>query len=569
MNCLLEDREGNLWLGSNVSGLMRLRRPLVTMLNAPAAWLNTSSGPIIEDQQGAIWIGTQSRLVRFWEGVLTAYLPPDLRPWKTAGFQIGALHQTRAGALWAASVNLHRYQDGKFHEYPAPGNEGYSALLEDQQGRLWVGTTKGLGRFADGQMTYLTQRDGLVHDNITTLYADSHGALWIGTIAGVSCYAQGHFTNYTARDGLTGNVVRDIYEDRAGAIWFCTYGGGLNRLWQGRITAVTTKQGLQENFLSRLLADEQDNFWLLGNLGIMRVNRQALNEVANGQRSKVFCAVYNHADGMQPNEGNGGHQPAGVRARDGRLWFSTIRGVAVLDPRLLDFTPPPVQIERLVLDGVERDPRQPLTIQPGQNNLEIHYTGLSLGKPELVQFSYQLSDQQENWLEVGTRRTAYFSQLQPGTYRFNVKALSPDGVWSVQPASLNIVVKPRFWQTWWFRLLVLAGLGGLVVLAYRQRIAWYQRQAARQENFTRELINSQERDRQRIASELHDGLGQSLVIIKRRALQSLETRDDHVTMVEQMQEIVEATTAALDEMREVVFALRPQQLDRLGLNGAV
>ena len=229
----------------------------------------------------------------------------------------------------------------------------------------------------------------------------------------------------------------------------------------------------------------------------------------------------------------------------------------MVDPRLGKASPPFVHIERLVLDGTAQELGKSLEVLPGQGYLENHYTGLSLGKPEQVRFSYQMSGQQQTWQDVGTRRTIYFPQLPPGTYRFSVRALSPDGVWSEQAAAVNIVVKPHFWQTSWYQLLVLGGLAGGLALAYRQREAWYQRRAARQEAFARELINSQERERQRIAGELHDGLGQSLAIIKQRALQSPTRPDDNELLVEQLQEIAKASTEALNEMRQAVFDLRP------------
>lgn len=174
---------------------------------------------------------------------------------------------------------------------------------------------------------------------------------------------------------------------------------------------------------------------------------------------------------MQPSEGQGGHQLAGWRARDGRFYFPSVRGVAMVDPRLGKASPPFVHIERLVLDGTAQELGQSLEVLPGQGYLENHYTGLSLGKPEQVRFSYQMSGQQQTWQDVGTRRTIYFPQLPPGTYRFSVRALSPDGVWGEQAAAVNIVVKPHFWQTSWYQLLVLGGLAGGLALAYRQREA--------------------------------------------------------------------------------------------------
>jgi signal transduction histidine kinase/ligand-binding sensor domain-containing protein len=572
---LLEDREGNIWLGTIGEGLLRLRRRRVTMLNSARGLLDDNVSPILQDAGGAIWIGTQRGLYRSSAGVVTTHLTPapsqDSRasqvdvPWR-----VDALYEDRAGALWIGRAKkLAQYRDGRFTEYRLPELGVISAIMEDRQQRLWLGAWKGLVLFQDGQRRVYSQSDGLINNDVRFIFEDRAGALWLGTPTGLSRFVDGVFTNFTTAQGLSNNYVRAIHEDQDGALWLGTYGGGLNRLRDGRISHITTKQGLFDDFVSRILVGDDDTFWLLGNRGIFQVSRRALDEVADGRRPTVTCVVYDKADGMDPSEGNGGFQPAGWRARDGRLWFPTIRGVAIVDPSLASPLPPPVVIERVLLDGAELDARQPIEIPPGKGNLEIHYTGLSLGKAEHVQFNYQLSGLNEQWVDVGRRRTAYFPQLQPGRYTFSVKALSPDGVWSARAASLAFVVRPPFWRTAWFLSLVVTCLVGLALLGYRQRVAQLRRRVAQQESFAQQLIASKESERKRIAAELHDGLGQSLVIIKRRALLCLDAPDDHERALEQAQEIAEASTHALDEVKEIIFDLRPQQLDRLGLTGAI
>jgi signal transduction histidine kinase/ligand-binding sensor domain-containing protein len=569
VNSLFEDREGNIWLGSTGDGLFRLRPRAVTMLNAAKGLPDTGGNSVLEDAQGALWIGTGNGLCRVVAGRVTTYFTPAARKLR-GGYKIGALYEGRGGALWFGIGNaVVRYANERFTEYPLLDMDLISAIVEDRRGQMWLGSLYGLIRFTDGLHTVFTQRDGLVNNDVKFIFEDRAGALWLGTPGGASRFHNGVFTNYTTDDGLSNNYVRAIHEDQDGTLWFGTYGGGLNRLRGGRITHITTKHGLFDDFVSRLIVGDNDTFWLLGNRGIFQVSRRALNEVADGQRPTVTCVVYDKADGMEPSEGNGGFQPAGWRARDGRFLFPTIRGVAVVDPTLASPLAPPVFIERVMLDGAELDFRRPLEIPPGKNNLEIHYTALSLGKSEQVQFSFRLSGLNEEWVDVGRRRTAYFPQLQPGRYRFSVKAFSPDGVWSEREASLVFVVRPAFWQTVWFRSLAVMCLAGLVLLGYRQRVTQLRRRVARQEVFARELIASQERERQRIAAELHDGLSQSLVIIKRRALLCLDAPANHDHILEQVQEIAEASTQALDEVKEVIFDLRPQQLDRLGLTGAI
>lgn len=583
VHSLLEDREGNIWLGTIGDGLIRLRRRRVTMLNSDSGLPNNNVSAILQDAGGAAWIGSGQGLCRLSAGVVTTYLTANPVQYQRAlqvdtPWRVDALYEDRAGALWiGGSKRLARYRDGRFTEYKLPQVGVISAILEDRQQQLWLGTWKGLARFQDGQVRIYRQSDGLINNDVKFIFEDHAGALWLGTPTGLSRFADGVFTNFTTAEGLSNNYVRAIHEDQDGTLWLGTYGGGLNRLRvaatarasDARITHITTKQGLFDDFVSRLLPGDNDTFWLLGNRGVFQVSRRALNEVADGQRLTVTCAAYDKADGMDPSEGNGGFQPAGWRMRDGRLWFPTIRGVAIVDPSLASPLPAPVIIERVLLDGAELDFSKPIEIPPGKGNLEIQYTGLNLGKPEQVQFSFQLSGLNEKWVDVGRRRTAYFPQLQPGHYRFSVKALSPDGVWSESVARLDFVVRPPFWLTAWFLSLAAICLIGLALLGYRQRVTQLRRRVAQQEAFARELITSQERERKRIAAELHDGLGQSLVIIKRRTLLSLEAPADHERALEQMREISEAAMHALDEVREIIFDLRPQQLDRLGLTGAI
>jgi len=568
VHSLLEDREGNVWLGTIGKGLIRVQRRRVTNFTAADGLPGGGGGPILEGSHGDIWIGMPDGLCHLSGGRMTNYFVRGATGGEK-GWMISALHLNQAGDLWIGKdKGIARYRDGQFTDYPLQEIREVSAMLEDRQGCLWLGTRDGLAQFRDGKVTMYSQRDGLVNNDVKFILEDRAGALWLGTPGGLSRFQNGVFTNYTTAEGLSNNYVRAIYEDRDGALWLGTYGGGLNRLQNGRFTQITAKDGLFDDFVSRILIDGNDDFWMLGNRGVFRVSRRVLDDFVAGKSRTITNTVYNGADGMEPSEGNGGFQPAGWRMRDGRFWFPTIGGVAIVDPSQVNLIPPPVVIERVLLNGEELDFRHGVEVLPGKENLEVHYTGLSLGKPELVQFSFKLSGLQE-WVDVGQRRAAYFSHLQPGRYTFSVKALSPDGIWSDREATLEFIVRPPFWRTAWFLSLAVMGLAGLVLLGYHQRVAYFRRRNAQQEAFARRLIDSQERERQRIAAELHDGLSQSLVIIKNRALSSLSNPNDTERAMEQLYEIAEASTQAIDEVKEVIHDLRPTQLDRLGLVKAI
>src|SRR5687767_4549871 len=211
---------------------------------------------------------------------------------------------------------------------------------------------------------------------------------------------------------------------------------------------------------------------------------------AAGRLQKITSVPYNKRDGMINSECNGGMQPAGIRARDGRIWFPTQQGVAVINPAAmpLNTQPPPVVIESLLIDTQPVEMKSTVQLKPGQASLEIHYSGLSFINPELVRFKYRLGGLDADWVDVGTRRIAYYSHLPPGKYRFTVIAANRDGVWNEQGASIDVVVLPPFWRTWWFLILAVVVLGGLTFAFFRRRIVLLQRARATQEAFSQQLI---------------------------------------------------------------------------------
>jgi signal transduction histidine kinase len=226
-----------------------------------------------------------------------------------------------------------------------------------------------------------------------------------------------------------------------------------------------------------------------------------------------------------------------------------------------------VVIEDFILDDQPVAFRETVRVEPGQENFEIHYTGLSFITPEQVTFRYKLEGLDKEWIEAGARRAAYYRYVPPGEYTFTVIAANRDGVWNTQGASVRIVVNPPFWRTWWFISLGVAGIAGLMVLGYQLRISQLKRAQAAQEAFSRQLIESQESDRKRIAAELHDSLGQSLAIIKNHALFGGAQGDEKAK--EQFDRISAQSAQAIDEVKEIAYNLRPYLLDRLGLTKAI
>ncbi|HMZ21312.1 MAG TPA: triple tyrosine motif-containing protein, partial [Blastocatellia bacterium] len=372
------------------------------------------------------------------------------------------------------------------------------------------------------------------------------------------------------KDGLGNERVWAIHEDGDGVFWLGSFDGGLSRFKDGHFTNYTTTQGLYNNGVFQILEDERGFFWMSCFRGLYRVGKRQLNDYADGKISAIVCTAFGKADGMLSSDCNGGRQPSGVKTADGRLWFTTLRGVAVVntDQIMNNSLPPPVLIENATLDRASANLTAgistSLSIAPGQANLEITYTALSFIKSDQIRFKYRLFGQDPDWVEAGTQRKATYSYLRPGSYTFKVIAANSDGVWNTEGAQLLITVLPAFYQTWWFRSLMVLTVAGIIGLIFKRRLDHANHARRAQEEFAQRLIDSQEAERKRIATELHDGLGQSLLVIKNRALLGSATSTEAAAQ-EQFTEITETVGDALGEVRAIAYNLRPLHLERLGL----
>ena len=569
---IFEDREGSLWLGTDNHGLVHVRREAVRVFSEPEGLSGSNVYPIAEDAEGGVWAGT-------WDGGLSRYFNGRFKSFHDEpSFPKGlitALHQDRAGRLWVGLYfGIGRIEGGKFVNVSAElglQNQSVFVIHEDRTGALWIGARTGLFKYAAGNVTHYTSADGLAGNDVKDIIEDAHGNFWIATYGGLSRLNEGRFVSFTTRDGLASNSVRTLYEDHEGTLWIGTYDGGLSRLKDGKFVNYRTADGLFSNGVFRILEDDRGNFWMSCNRGIFRVSREQLQEFAAGTIRQLTCVPYGRQDGLTHPECNGGQQPAGIKARDGKLWFPTQGGVAVIDPNEVRANPyaPPVVIENAILDHSPVQPGPALRIRPGQENLEISYTGLSFINSDHVTFRYRMEGLDADWVGAGTRRVAYYAHLPPGEYTFKVIAANADGVWNTTGATFHIVVVPPFWRTWYFLTLVSLSVVGLAYLFYSQRLARVQKAHAAQRAFSQQLIELQEGERKRIAAGLHDSLGQNLLIIKNRALLGLQTPEGDGVARAQLEQISAVSSQALDEVREIAYDLHPYQMDRLGLTKAI
>jgi signal transduction histidine kinase len=330
-------------------------------------------------------------------------------------------------------------------------------------------------------------------------------------------------------------------------------------------------QGLFDNGVFHISEDRHGNFWISCNRGIYRVSRQELNDFADGKISRVNSIAYGKRDGMRNIECNGGREPAGIVTRDGKFWFPTQEGIAVVDPEAVHVNPqaPPVLIESITLERNPIDFQNGITIQPGQRGLEISYTGLSFVKADQTKFKYKLEGLDSDWIDAGTRRVAYFPYLPPGSYTFQVIAANSDGIWNLVGATVNVSVRAPFWRRSWFWLICSIAVIGIAAIVIRSRLVQLKRKQLEREAFSRRLIDSQEAERKRLAGELHDSLAQVLIIVKNWALIGLNSLTEDNPAREHLTEISENASLAIEEVREISRNLRPRQLETLGLTTTI
>ncbi|RMG56597.1 MAG: hypothetical protein D6723_00025 [Acidobacteria bacterium] len=468
-----EDREGSLWIGTYGGGLNRLKDGNVTPYTTNEGLSHNHVYTVYEDGAGNLWIGTNGGgLNRLKDGVFTHYTTRD----GLSNNIVRSIYGDRHGNLWIGTYDgLNRLRDGVFTHYVPQGlwsNRLVRSIYEDREGNLWVMTMgDGLSRFERGKFTYYHREKALSY-LYPAILEGQDGHLWIGSRDGLFQLKDDDVVHYTAKDGLSHSYVVSLYEDDEGVLWIGTYGGGLNRFKDGTFTRYGVKEGLPDEVVYAILEDDKENLWMSGNRGIFCVSKGELNDLAEGRIAFISCRVFGKADGMKSIECSGAHQPAAWKARDGRLWFPTTKGVVVIDPEHLrtNEIPPPVHIEQVLVDHRVIDLGEGAEIPPGKGDLEFHYTALSFLDPRRVRFKYQLEGYDGNWMDAGTRRVAYYTNLPPGRYRFRVIACNNDGVWNEAGAAVEFYLEPHFYQANWFYALSALTLGLIGLGLYYLRI---------------------------------------------------------------------------------------------------
>lgn len=479
---LLYDREGSLWVGTNGSGLLQLRPREARLFTSRHGLPGMGTQVILGDAQGQLWIsagGQCAGLVkRTPQG---SFEPVALTPPPTQSC-VTAAAVAQQGGLWLGSQKTlyHLSPQGLPQEQPRPPESWSSdilALLQTQEGDLWLGTRRdGLWR-RSGQGPWARVRDpeSALGRRVTSLVEAPDGAIWVGTDRGVGRITPESFLVWDQRRGIPPVPIRDIHVDPRGVAWLASYGAGLLRLEGERITHYTTQQGLLDNSLSRILVDEpRQQLWFNSNRGVFRVQREVLEEFAQGHAPEIQSVGY------ESGEGNGGGQPAGWRDAQGVLWMPTIHGMVRIDPSEVsqNTAPPSTRVVQIEVNSqvAARPALGPLVVPPGRRDLRLRYTALTLLRPEQLRYRYRLEGYDHDWHEVGSSREAIYTNLPPGRYRFEVRASNSDGVWSDAGDRVELTLQAAWHERWWFPRALLVLLALLAWGGHRLRLRALQRQ---------------------------------------------------------------------------------------------
>lgn len=475
-----EDREGNLWVGTNGDGLLQLRPRLIRTITMRDGLPGDDVVALLRDPQDGVWIGGFDVGIGVWqEGRYRGI--PGLDPRVN---NVYAMTLASDGTLWLGTreSRLLSWKDGRLASSEYLPGEGSRVLFSDKSGALWVGSRRdGVFERQPGRTNHYGPAQGLSHGFVTALAQDREGSIWVGTKQGLNRIARGTIRRFGRGDGLPTDCIHTLYLDAEGLLWVGTAGGGLCLRQGERFHAVSAAQGLPNDVVAQLLEDDRGNLWIGSNAGLFRVSRRQAIDCALGKTTQLQCQRFGRHEGVPNPEFAGSFQPSACRTKDGQLWFSTVGGIVVVDPGQLttNSLPPVVLIGGVVADSVSvpllRDAEPgPLraAIPAGAFRIQVDYTGLSFAAPENVRFQFQMEGLDEHWIEAGARRTAYFNRLAPGDYTFIVRACNNDGVWTEADARLALHVQPWWWQTVWFRLGSVLGLiaGGIAVFLKVHRL---------------------------------------------------------------------------------------------------
>jgi len=562
---VFSDHECILWAGYHRGGLIEVRPSTFHTVGRREGLRDTMVTSVAEDTAGGIWIGTAGGSVARWaDGVCSNYtLLPGGRFCQDVVVATGP-----DGRVWIGTGGngLQVWDRGQFRSVLSPdqiSTDGVRQLLVAKDGGVWFANFSGLYRLSGAKLEPVFTPYGTAQV-VAALKEGPDGSLWIGTIGGMLRHWQGgKFTDYQSRDNVLSSRFCALWPEADGTVWIGTMTGGLLRFKDGLFTRFTKEDGLADNSISHILADEQGNLWLGCHVGVMCIAKQSLAPRPS-RTALVPCRLFGRSDGLPTVALTLEFQPSCEKTHDGKLWFGTPKGASWVDP--YDVRPPepapPVLVESVRADNQLREFSSPgsatalpeLTVEPGVNNLEVRFTSPVFTSPETMRFKYRLDQLDADWVDVGGQRNVTFTHLSAGEYTFNVLAGNSDGRWSQPPAAFRITVQPHYWERTAFRVaLMFALLGGVALLVRRVTQQRLRRKL--------EVLRQQQqidRERARIAQDLHDDLGAGLTEIRLTSAMSANPNLAEYESREYAREVSARAAELVQRMDEIVWAVNPR-----------
>lgn len=597
---MLGDRDGNLWVGTDSRGLLRVNGEGVASLDEPAGVTSAATRQavtaIFEDREGSLWTGSAGGLERLRDSPFVSYSAPEGLP--TDGSNpVFVDAETRmwfppvTGGLWwvkngehgrVAQAGLERdvvysiagkgpeiwvgrerggltrlvWQDGpdaaSFHATTYTRANGLAqdsvySVYESRDGTVWAGTLSGgVSRLKDGKFTTYTITQGLASNTVASILETSDGTMWFATPNGLSALTKDRWISYAPRDGLPSENVNCLFEDSTGVLWVGTAAGLVFRGSGGFQPLIGVPEALREQIFG-LAEDRYGSLWISTSNHVLRVNRDKL---MRGSLAAQDIREFGIADGLRGVEGVK-RDPSVVADPLGRIWFSMNRGISVVDPARLNRNdyPVTVQIQSVAADNIPIDLNSSIRIPPGRQRVVLDFVGLNLSVPDRVRYRFKLDGFDRGWNGPVERREAIYTNLDPGSYRFHVMASSTDGLWNSDEATLAFEMMPAFWQTWWLRACVVLACALIVVALYRLRL----RQLTKQLN-----VRFEERlaERTRIAQELHDTLLQGFLSASMQLHVAVDRLPPESPSRPSLSRVLDLMSQVIEEGRNAVRGLR-------------
>lgn len=475
---LFYDGDGNIWIGTDTGGLVQLKESRVENITRENGLPENAVCAVLQDHEGTFWIGTRNcGLCRLRDERIIKII--DKRSGLSSD-RVRVLFEDRTDCLWVGTEGggINRLKNGKItllNSNHGLSSDHITAILQDSRGAFWIGTDEGLNRFGDGRIRVYDSRIGLTNEFIRSLLESREGLLYIGTRGGLYTHSDSSFIKLNPEDEDSEFDVISLHEDSDGILWIGTNGGGLKRWFQGEMTSFTTEEGLTDNYIFSITEDDSGNLWMSSYRGVFRVNRRDLNDYSENRIPSVTPTCYDEADGMMSRQCSAGGRPSFWKTDTGRLYYPTSMGISVFDPESIRIKsdPPQVIIEDVLADHISVMGEEKIS---RSGKIEVFFTAFDFLAPEKVRFMYKLEGYDADFVAVNPdeKRVAEYLNIDPGMYRFIVKAANNDGIWNEQGAAITFEVLSPVYKSPIFTIIlvfvILSMSGGGMYIRHKRKI---------------------------------------------------------------------------------------------------